>query len=82
MDMERQNDSSSLPIVELLGVEAAVLTDPERTTAAPVVFMTLRPEPGRSFRSFSFPLSVQQAARLRDDLTRVLKQFQPAAQHQ
>ncbi len=80
--MERHNDSGSLPIVELLGVEAAVLTDPERTAAAPVVFMTLRPEPGRSFRSFSFPLSVQQAARLRDDLTRVLRQFQPATQHQ
>jgi hypothetical protein len=80
--MERQNESGALPIVELLGVEGAVLTDPERTTAAPVVFLTLRPEPDRSFRSFSFPLSVQQAARLRDDLARVLKQFQPAAQHQ
>lgn len=80
--MERQNEHGALPIVELLGVEGAVLTDPERTTAAPVVFLTLRPEPDRSFRSFSFPLSVQQAARLRDDLTRVLKQFQPATQHQ
>ena len=47
--MERQNESGSLPIVELLGVEAAVLTDPERTTAAHVVFLTLRPEPERSF---------------------------------
>ena len=79
--MERQNESGSLPIVELLGVEAAVLTDPERTTTAPVVFLTLRPEPDRSFRSFSFPLGLQQAARLRDDLTHVLKQFQPAVQH-
>ncbi len=80
--MERQNEGGALPIVELLGVEAAVLTDPERTTAAHVVFLTLRPEPDRSFRSFSFPLSLQQAARLRDDLTRVMKQFQPAPQHQ
>ena len=80
--MAERGEERTLPIVELLGVEGAVLTDPERTTAAPVVFLTLRPEPDRSFRSFSFPLSVQQAARLRDDLTRVLKQFQPATQHQ
>jgi hypothetical protein len=79
--MGRRNESGTLPIVELLGVEAAVLTDPERTTAAQVVFLTLRPEPDRSFRSFSFPLSMQQAARLRDDLNRVLKQFQTANQH-
>lgn len=79
--MGRRNESDTLPIVELLGVEPAVLTDPERTKAAHVVFLTLRPEPDRSFRSFSFPLSLQQAARLRDDLTRILKQFQPANQH-
>lgn len=77
--MASQNDNNNaLPIVELLGVEAAVLTNPERTSAAQVVFLTLRPEPDRNFRSFSFPLSLQQAARLRDDLTRALKQFQPA----
>lgn len=79
--MERQNENGALPIVELLGVEAAVLTDPARMTAAQVVFLTLRPEPDRSFRSFSFPLSLQQAARLRDDLAHVLKQFQPATQN-
>ena len=79
--MERRNENGTLPIVELLGVEAAVLTDPERTTAAQVVFLTLRPEPDRNFRSFSFPLSWQQAARLRDDLTHLLKQFQPSTQH-
>jgi hypothetical protein len=79
--MGRRNESDTLPIVELLGVEPAVLTDPERTKAAHVVFLTLRPEPDRSFRSFSFPLSLQQAARLRDDLTHILKQFQPTNQH-
>ena len=79
--MERRNENGTLPIVELLGVEGAVLTDPAHTTAAHVVFLTLRPEPDRSFRSFSFPLSLRQAARLRDDLAHVLKQFQPASQH-
>ncbi len=74
--MGTRDESGALPIVELLGVEAAVLTDPEQKRAAQVVFLTLRPDPEHSFRSFSFPLSLQQAVRLRDDLNRVIKQSQ------
>jgi hypothetical protein len=71
-----QNSNGTLPIVELLGVEAATLTNPEQTAAAPVVFLTFRPEPHESWRSFSFPVSLQQAVRLRNDLTEVLQRLQ------
>jgi len=67
-------------MVELLGVEAATLTNPEQTATAPVVFLTFRPEPHESWKSFSFPLSLQHAVRLRNDLTAVLQRFQTAAQ--
>ena len=77
--MGRRNDNGTLPIVELLGVEAATLTNPEQTAAAPVVFLTFRPEPHDSFRSFSFPVSLQHAVRLRNDLTEVLQRFQKPA---
>lgn len=78
--MGRRNDNGTLPIVELLGVEAATLTNPEQTATAPVVFLTFRPEPHENWRSFSFPLSLQHAVRLRNDLTAVLQRFQTAAQ--
>ena len=78
--MGRRNDNGTLPIVELLGVEAATLTNPEQTATAPVVFLTFRPEPQENWRSFSFPLSLQHAVRLRNDLTAVLQGFQTAAQ--
>lgn len=78
--MGRRNDNGTLPIVELLGVEAATLTNPEQTATAPVVFLTFRPEPHESWKSFSFPLSLQHAVRLRNDLTAVLQRFQTAAQ--
>lgn len=78
--MGRRNDNGTLPIVELLGVEAATLTNPEQTAAAPVVFLTFRPEPHESWRSFSFPVSLQQAVRLRNDLTEVLQRFQKPSQ--
>lgn len=78
--MGRGNENGTLPIVELLGVEAATLTNPEQTAAAPVVFLTFRPEPHDSFRSFSFPVSLQHAVRLRNDLTEVLQRFQKPAQ--
>ncbi len=75
-----QNSNGTLPIVELLGVEAATLTNPEQTAAAPVVFLTFRPEPHESWRSFSFPVSLQQAVRLRNDLTEVLQRLQRPSQ--
>lgn len=78
--MGRRNDNGTLPMVELLGVEAATLTNPEQTATAPVVFLTFRPEPHESWKSFSFPLSLQHAVRLRNDLTAVLQRFQTAAQ--
>lgn len=78
--MGRRNDNGTLPIVELLGVEAATLTNPEQSATAPVVFLTFRPEPHESWKSFSFPLSLQHAVRLRNDLTAVLQRFQTAAQ--
>ncbi|NLF73418.1 MAG: hypothetical protein GX575_30645 [Candidatus Anammoximicrobium sp.] len=78
--MEMRNDHGTLPIVELLGVEAATLTDPEQTATAPVVFLTFRPEPHESWRSFSFPVSLQHAIRLRNDLTAALQRYQAATQ--
>ena len=78
--MGRRNDNGTLPIVELLGVEAATLTNPEQTAAAPVVFLTFRPDPQENWRSFSFPVSLQHAIRLRNDLTGVLQRFQTATQ--
>lgn len=78
--MAGHSNNSTLPIVELLGVEAAMLTNPEQTAVAPVVFLTVRPQPTQSWQSFSFPLSLDHAARLRDDLTGLLKQFQSPPQ--
>ena len=78
--MERRNESGTLPIVELLGVEAATLTNPEQTAAAPVVFLTFRPEPRENWRSFSFPVSLQHAIRMRNDLNEVLQRFQKPTQ--
>jgi hypothetical protein len=76
--MAKQGSPGILPIVELLGVEAATLTNADQTVEAPVVFITIRPDPHRSWQSFSFPVGWQQAARLRDDLTRLLDQYRPA----
>jgi hypothetical protein len=70
--MEWQNDSGTLPIVELLGVDAGTLTDEEGTVAAPVVFLTFRPEPHDNWCSFTMPISLPQAIRLRNDLTTLL----------
>jgi hypothetical protein len=75
--MRGRSKQGTLPIVELLGVEAAMLTNAEQTVGTPVVFLTFRPEPNQNWQSFSFPVSLRQAARLRDDLTGVLKQFAP-----
>ena len=66
--MARGDDQNTLPIVEFLGLEAVTLTDAERTVEAPVVLVTIRPEPQRTWQSISFPLSWRQAERLRDDL--------------
>jgi hypothetical protein len=77
--MGTPSNHGTLPIVELLGVEGATLTNAEQTVAAPVVFLTFRPEPQQSWRSFSFPISLEHAVRLRNDLTKLLQQFQSAA---
>ena len=74
------SENGTLPFVELLGVDAGILTNVEQTVATPVVFVALRPEPHRSWRSVSLPVTLEQAVRLRDDLTRVLKEFEPATQ--
>lgn len=74
------SDSGTLPVVELLGVDMAILTNAEKTMGAPVVILTLRPEPHRSWRSVSLPVSMEQAARLRDDLNRLLEQLDLAKQ--
>lgn len=73
--MAGRDASGALPIVELLGVEAAMLTNREQTAEAPVVLVSLRPQPQRSWQSFSFPLSWEHAERLRDDLTNLLNEF-------
>ena len=74
------SENGTLPFVELLGVDAGILTNAEQTVVTPVVFLALRPEPHRSWRSVSLPVTLTQAVRLRDDLTRVLKEFEPAKQ--
>lgn len=78
--MTGRNNNDTLPIVELLGVEAAMLTDSKQSAVAPVVFIAVRPQPHHSWQSFSFPLSLEHATRLRDDLTSLLQQFQPPPQ--
>ena len=78
--MESESNNGTLPIVELLGVEAATLTNSEQTVAAPVVFLTFRPEPHQTWRSFSFPVSLQHAVRLRNDLAHLLQQLEHATQ--
>ena len=74
------SENGTLPFVELLGIDAGILANPEQTVVTPVVFLALRPEPHRSWRSVSLPVTLEQAVRLRDDLTRVLKEFEPAKQ--
>ncbi len=76
--MASPSSQGMLPIVEVLGVEAATLTNADQTVEAPVVIITIRPEPHRSWQSFSFTVGWQQAARLRDDLARLLDQYRPA----
>lgn len=74
------SEQGSLPFVELLGVDAGVFAHAEQAVPTPVVFLALRPEPCRSWRSVSLPITLEQAVRLRDDLSRVLKEFEPAKQ--
>jgi hypothetical protein len=78
--MASRRDHSTLPVVELLGIEPAMLTNPEHSDVAPVVFVTLRPQPHQNWQSFSFPLSWRHAERLRDDLTDLLKRHQAPQQ--
>jgi hypothetical protein len=63
----------AVPVVELLGVGAATTT----SGVSPTVLITIRPEPGRSWRTQTFAVTVEQAGRLRDDLTVLLPQAEP-----
>lgn len=66
---------SNLPFVEYLGMEPAMLTDSEQTEMAPVVLVTVRPQLQQSFASFTFPITVVAALRMRDDLDSLLYQL-------
>ncbi|MBC8870116.1 MAG: hypothetical protein H8E44_11900 [Planctomycetes bacterium] len=76
--MERQNDSGTLAYVELLGVGEGMLTDPDRSFHQPIVLLTVRPEPEKSWQAFTLAVNRRQAKRLRDDLTALLEESQSA----
>jgi hypothetical protein len=69
-----------MPVVELLGIGAGIVADPQRATETPVVVLTIRPDPETNWSPRSFALTTPQAKRLRDDLTRLLQQLQPSTQ--
>lgn len=75
--MSSQNDSGTLAFVELLGVGEGMLTDADRSFQAPIVLLTVRPEPDKSWQAFTLAVSRKQAKRLRDDLTKLLEDSQP-----
>ena len=74
--MGSQNDSGTLAFVELLSVGEGMLTDADRSFQAPIVLLTVRPEPDKSWQSFTLAVSRKQARRLRDDLTQLLEESQ------
>jgi len=74
--MERQNDSGTLAYVELLSVGEGMLTDADRSFHQPIVLLTVRPEPEKSWQAFTMAVSRRQAKRLRDDLTALLEESQ------
>jgi hypothetical protein len=74
--MGSQNDSGTLAFVELLSVGEGMLTDADRSFQAPIVLLTVRPEPDKSWQSFTLAVSRKQARRLRDDLTKLLEESQ------
>lgn len=76
--MGRQSDSGTLAFIELLGVGEGMLTDADRSFQAPIVLLTVRPEPDKSWQSFTLAVSRKQAKRLRDDLTKLLDESQPS----
>lgn len=77
--MGSQNDSGTLAYVELLSVGEGMLTDADRSFQAPIVLLTVRPEPDKSWQSFTLAVSRKQARRLKDDLTELLQEVQPPA---
>jgi hypothetical protein len=77
--MNGWSEEAAVSVVELLGLGAGVVTDPRRGTRIPAVLLTVRPDPVSSWASSSFALNLQQAKRLRDDLTRLLQVSQPSA---
>jgi hypothetical protein len=74
--MGSQKDSGTLAFVELLSVGEGMLTDADRSFQAPIVLLTVRPEPDKSWQSFTLAVSRKQARRLRDDLTKLLEESQ------
>ena len=73
------SQQDELPICELLGITGATLTNEDQSVMAPVVFLTVRPEPRKQWTSFTFPIGLQQAYRLRDDLAHLLKEIEEAS---
>lgn len=77
--MGSQNESGTLAFVELLSVGEGMLTDADRSFQAPIVLLTVRPEPDKSWQAFTLAVSRKQAKRLKDDLTKLLDESQPPA---
>lgn len=78
--MNNWSDDGTVPLIELLGVGAGLLADPQRAVETPVVVLTLRPQPEASWMSFNLAITTAQAKRLRDDLTKLLQHSLPSAQ--
>ncbi len=66
------SDSGMAQFVELLSV-ARGRTDLDANEKRPVIIVTIRPEPDRSWAYHHLSLSIAQAERLRDDLISLLK---------
>ena len=64
-----------LPFVEYLGIQPVLLTNPDQTIMEPAVLLSIRPEPTETWRSFSFPMTIQGVQRLRDDLGILLQEM-------
>lgn len=66
------SDFGQAQFVEILSV-ARARTDLDAPEKRPIVIVTIRPDPDRSWAYHHLSLSIAQAERLRDDLTNLLK---------
>jgi hypothetical protein len=71
-----RSHKDAVPVVELLGVGVVTTA----SGGSPAVRITIRPEPGTSWRTHTFAITVEQAGRLRDDLAVVVPQAEPVKQ--